>query len=278
MEILKRTNDYVFKKIFGQKKNTEILKDLIVAILPNIKIKTIAIRKDVALEKKLIQNKLGILDITATLNDNTVINIEMQVSNEFNIVERSLFYWAGLYHDGLMVGENYLDNPRTICICILDYSEFKEGPFHEIATIRRKFENIQLTDKLELHYIQLPKFRKKCKVISSKLDEWLTFISSNDLEEIKMIDNKYVKQAQEELEYLSGDEEERRYAELREKAIRDEAAAIKGATDRGIAIGRTEGKAEANIETAKKMLRKGLDIELIMEITGMSKKEIEEIS
>ena len=39
-----------------------------------------------------------------------------------------------------------------------------------------------------------------------------------------MVDNKYVKKAEKELEYLSGDEETRRLAELREKAIRDELA------------------------------------------------------
>ena len=92
MEILKPSNDYVFKKIFGQKKNIEILKDLLKAILPNIEIKALIIQKDVTLERKLMENKLGILDITATLEDNTVVNIEMQVANEYNIVETFLIF------------------------------------------------------------------------------------------------------------------------------------------------------------------------------------------
>lgn len=88
-----------------------------------------------------------------------------------------------------------------------------------------------------------------------------------------MVDNKYVKKAEKELEYLSGDEETRRLAELREKAIRDELAAIAQAKDEGI----NQGISLEKIETAKKMLAKKMKINLIMEITGLSKEEIEKI-
>lgn len=84
-----------------------------------------------------------------------------------------------------------------------------------------------------------------------------------------MVDNKYVKKAEKELEYLSGDEETRRLAELREKAIRDELAAIAQARD--------EGKSEGISKVARKMLEKKMDIALIMEITGLTKAEIEKL-
>ena len=88
-----------------------------------------------------------------------------------------------------------------------------------------------------------------------------------------MVDNKYVKKAEKELEYLSGDEETRRLAELREKAIRDELAAIAQARDEGI----SEGESQNTIKIAKKMLEKQIDIALIMEITGLTKEEIEKL-
>ena len=84
-----------------------------------------------------------------------------------------------------------------------------------------------------------------------------------------MVDNKYVKKAEKELEYLSGDEETRRLAELREKAIRDELAAIAQARDEGISDGISK--------VAKKMLEKKMDIALIMEMTGLTKEEIEKL-
>ena len=92
-----------------------------------------------------------------------------------------------------------------------------------------------------------------------------------------MIDNKYVKKAEKELEYLSGDEETRRLAELREKAIRDELAAIAQARDEGKSEGIIEGVSQNTIKIAKRMLEKQIDIALIMEITGLTKEEIEKL-
>jgi len=151
------------------------------------------------------------------------------------------------------------------------------GPFHEIVRLKRDYENIVLTNKFEIHYIQLPKFKKKCKRISNKLEEWLTFISNENLEEINMIENEYVKKAEKELETLSGDEYERRLAYLREKAIRDEAAAIDGAITRGRQQGIKEGEKNKSIQIAKKMLKMKIDIETIVEVTGLTKEEIEKL-
>ena len=195
MSNLKPTNDFVFKKLFGEEKNVDILKDLIQSILPELKIAKVVVNKDVSLERKLITDKLGILDVMATLNDNTKINIEMQVEDLHNTVERSIFYQSGVYHESLAKGISYINAFKTIGIWITNYDVFKEGPFHEIARLKRDYENIILTDKYELHYIQLSKFKKKCKRISTKLEQWLLFIINENMEEINMIDNKYVKKA-----------------------------------------------------------------------------------
>ena len=148
-----------------------------------------------------------------------------------------------------------------------------EGPFHEIVRLRRDYENQIFTDKIEMHYLQLPKFKQKCKRISNKLEEWLTFISFENMEELKMIENEKVKKAEEELEYLSGDEAERRIAYLRETAEIDRKFAMTAARNQG----REEGKSEEKIDVAKKMLEKNIDISLIIEVTGLTKEEIEKL-
>ena len=174
-------------------------------------------------------------------------------------------------------GQNYTEVPRSISIWITDYNVFDEGPFHEIAKIKRDYENIVLTDKLELHYIQLPKFRKKCKRISSKLEEWLSFIKYDNMEELHMIKNEKIKKAEEELEYLTGDEEAKRLAYLREKAIRDEYNSNSMARKIGIEEGIKKGEQESRIKIAKKMLAEKVDIELICKITELTKEEIEKL-
>lgn len=88
-----------------------------------------------------------------------------------------------------------------------------------------------------------------------------------------MIKNKYVKKAEKELEYLSGDAETRRLAELREKAIRDELAAIAKARREG----REEGIKKNKMDIAKKMLAKKIDINTIIEVTGLEEKEIKKL-
>ena len=281
MSHLKPTNDFIFKKLFGNSKNENLLKDLLESILTDIKISSIKINRDVSLERQLITEKLGILDVVATLNNNTKINIEMQVKNYYNTVDRSLFYGTGAYHESLNSGEDYIDIPRSISIWITNFDVFEEGPFHEIAKLKRDYENIILTDKLELHYIQLPKFKRKCKRISSKLEEWLTFIINENMEAIKMSENEHIKKAEEELEYLTGDEETKRLAYLREKAIRDETAGLISAERKGRLegerIGKLEGEHKALCETAKKMLSKGIQIDTIIEVTGLTEEEIKKI-
>ena len=88
-----------------------------------------------------------------------------------------------------------------------------------------------------------------------------------------MIENEKVKKAEEELEYLSGDEAERRIAYLRETAELDRRFAMTGARDQG----RKEGIKEAIKEMAKKMLAEKMDIDVITKITGLTKEEIEEL-
>ena len=315
---LKVTNDYIFKKIFAKKGNESILKDLLNSIL-QIKIKSIEVILDANLERQLESNKLGILDLKAKLDEETIVNIEIQIINRYNMIERTLFYWSGLYYNVLQKGADYKEIKKVIAINILDYNEFEEGPYHEIAKLRREYLYKILTDKIEIHFIQIPKFKKQRKDMKTKLDMWMDFISQIDEKEVKnaMSKNKEIKKAQEEYEYLTGDEEERRIAFLREKAIRDENSifdagkdigfksgeehGIKKGKKEGIEIGREQGieigkeqgieigkeqgieiGKERGIEQNKKeiansMLKENIPIETIMKITKLSREEIEKL-
>lgn len=272
------TNDYIFKKIFAKKGNESILKDFLIAIL-EIPIEKVEVQTEVSLEKQLEENKLGRLDIIAVLNDNTIVNIEMQVSNQYNFIERSLYYWSGNYYNDLKAGRDYRKVKKTITINILNYELFSEGPFHEIGRLKRDFQNTILTDKIEMHFIQIPKFLKEKRENRTKLEQWMQFISQIDKREVElaMKENEEIKKANEEYEYLTGEEAERRLAFLRDKAIRDENNMIAGARDEGIQEGVEQGEKKKQIEITKKLLKKGMTIEEIVEITELSKEEIEKL-
>ena len=299
---LKVTNDYIFKKIFAKKGNESILKDLLNSIL-QIKIKSIEVIADANLERQLESNKLGILDLKAKVDEEAIVNIEIQIINRYNMIERTLFYWSGLYYNVLQKGADYKEIKKVIAINILDYNEFDEGPYHEIARLRREYLYKILTDKIEIHFIQIPKFKKQRKDMKTKLDMWMDFISQIDEKEVKnaMSKNKEIKKAQEEYEYLTGDEEERRIAFLREKALRDENSIFDAGKDigfksgeehgikkgkkegieigreQGIEIGKEQGIEQNKKEIANSMLKEKMPIETIMKVTKLSREEIEKI-
>ena len=77
-ELLNPKNDYVFKRIFGFKGNENITKQMLTTIL-KIQIDTIELDQNPILEKDLMEDKVGIVDIRAKINGNTNIDVEMQV-------------------------------------------------------------------------------------------------------------------------------------------------------------------------------------------------------
>ena len=93
--------------------------------------------------------------------------------------------------------------------------------------------------------------------------------------------NETVRKAQEELEYLEGDEAFKRKVELKEKYERDMNSAIHYGKEEGMKKGLQEGLQEGKISEkkniAKKMLEIGMDVEQIMKITDLPKEEIEKL-
>ena len=92
-----------------------------------------------------------------------------------------------------------------------------------------------------------------------------------------MKENEEIKKANEQLEYLTGDEAVRRMAFLREKAERDYVTNMSGAKEEGMKEGIKEGEKNKAIEIAKGMLKEGIEREKIIKITGLTGEEIDKI-
>ena len=111
--------------------------------------------------------------------------------------------------------------------------------------------------------------------MDDKLNQWLAIIDDTDWGKIEMAEknNKTIKSALDDMEYLTGDEEVQRLAELREKWEMEWNSAISNATKRGI----KEGKEKNRIETARKMIEENLPINIIIKITELTEQEIKEL-
>lgn len=271
------TNDYVFKRIFGRTGNEALTKDLIENILER-KIDSINLEGNTILEQNLKDDKIGILDIKAKLDNNIWCDIEMQVAHKKDIAKRLLFYWSLMYISEIKKGDNYKALNKTICIMITDFELDNLKQILECHTkwqIREsKNHKIILTDVLELHIIELPKTVYDIhNDLNKNLLLWLRFImNQKKLEEMDGMDKvsnntkKAVKMAQEELEDINMDEYEQRIAFLRMKHILDSNSMYND--------GHNDGATEKAQKIAKKLLDEGMPIEKIMYITDLSKEEI----
>ena len=180
--LLDPKNDYVFKRIFGHAGNEEITKNLLQAIIPD-KIDKIELDSNPITEKDLLDDKVGILDIKAKLNDGNVnCDIEMQVVDQKDIEKRILFYWSKMYIQTLKVGEDYENLKRCIVILITDYDLDKLKEIPEYVTkwkIREeKYSKLVLTNDLELYIISLEKAKNSTKNKEEELYNWLKFINN----------------------------------------------------------------------------------------------------
>ena len=142
-----------------------------------------------------------------------------------------------------------------------------------------------MTQKLDIAIIEIPKY-KKYKGNNRKLDAWVKFIDEPEevnMEEIK--GDKALEEAKKLLEHISEDEYEQELAFKRDLFLKDKIAieaagydkgleeGIKQGVQQGIQIGTQKGITEI----AKRMLAQNKDIEFIIECTGLTKEEIENL-
>ena len=281
LELLPLTDDYIFKRVFAYKGNESVLKDFLEALL-KIEIKGIKITNPeiIPYEKG---EKRGLLDIKAEINDGTMLDVEMQMKNERNTDERATEYMGKMISEQLQVGEDYQNLKKSIVIFITNYNFLKRNSYHSIGrmkfdkTIEDEYVNMgydeedELASKyIEVHYIELPKFKKKELSKFTKLDQWMCIFTQNR-EGIMLAEkeNKEIKRAINTLDFLSKDPKERE----RHNSI------IMAEYNRLVSEHNffEDGKKEGKIEIAKKMLKEKVPIEMIEKFTELSKEEIEKI-
>ena len=273
--------DIIFQAIFGEVGSENITKDFLEKILKR-KIEKISLDKNPILRRELKDDKLGVLDIITELDGKEKCNIEMQLIDKNNIIERMLYYWSKMYTRQIKAGDDYNKLEKTIVILIADFNikGLEEVEYHSTWKIieTNSAKKLILTDKFELDIIELSKIKGRENEKNQLLD-WLIFLENPESERVtrKMEENENLKEAVEKLDRISKDEKMQRIIELREKAIRDEHAIYAKGVDDGIEEGKAKGAREKQIEIAKSMLKENMDIEMIIKITGLTKQEIEKL-
>ena len=286
-------SDIVFKRVFGKEENKDLLKSLLESILC-VKIKNLVVRNP-EISRDLQDSKAGTLDVKVTINDNTVCDVEMPVGNEANINNRSVYYMVKMAANELKISEEYNTQKKTIVINFLNFDFFKRNSYHNIAHMKfeksskeayidlgYKKEDELVTDVLEMHFIELKKFKKKNPDTSKTSNQWLWLIIGEE-EKIRMTEkeNKQIRKAIEILDEMSMDPKEWELYDSRERAIVNYNSGILNAEERGMKKGKKEGikegKRREKEETAKKLLELDVEIETIKKATGLSEEEIKKL-
>ena len=250
-------NDLLFKFIFGHKENKEITLSFINAVLGLEGERAFVDLRfaDREIDPEEENGKGSALDLLCMTNDETQINIEVQVQKRENMGQRSLYYWAKLYQSTLGRGENYENLRRTVAINLLGYEYLPLSGFHHTYGLYDETCVHRLTDDIEIHFLELPKVTRQDIRRMRTLDKWMAFIrnelSDEEMEAIAMSDAA-INTAWDRIEAFMRDAGQRRKYELREKYEHDYVSDMEGSWKRGrlegVKQGRSEGLREGRAE------------------------------
>lgn len=301
LELMDLKVDFAFKQMFGSEKNKQITIVFLNAILQKTGRSTIKevefVNQEVGGEYK--EDKQSRLDIDVRTQSNELINIEVQISDEHDMIKRTLFYWSRLYNSQLEKGKGYHTLLPTITINICNFTLFKNNTdfhssFHlyEDSTMKR----IEATDDvLEVHFIEMNKFlhlwkRNELNVLDDILIRWLLLLGMVDVRKTKVYNEIYqeleaIAMTDENLskafsawEELSRSKEDILAYESRLKYILDEEGKLDDVKYKAEKKGREVGRLEEKEEIARKsLIKKNLDIETIVDLTGLSIERVLEI-
>ena len=227
------TNDYMFKALL--QKNENVLKHLICALLHLRleEIQSVKIRNPILLGAALTEDfdsKTFMLDINVLLNDQTLINLEMQVVDYKNWPERAVTYLCRNF-DQLQSGQDYLTVKPTIHIGFLDFKLFPEYPeFYATYKMANVKNHHIFTDKIALSVVNL----KYIELATQEdrewgIDYWATLFKATTWEELRMLaeQNPVMGDAVNTIYELTADESIREQCKAREKHFKEMNTVVK---------------------------------------------------
>lgn len=217
------TNDYLFRAVLQQ--SNPALKGLICSLLhlSEKEVISVEITNPIILGES-IKDKEFRLDVNVNLNNNTFINLEMQLGNRLNWKNRSLVYLCRSF-DRLSHGQDYIDIKPVIHIAFLDYSLFPENPeFCASYQLMNQKNNTLYSSNFTLNVIDLTHINLATEEDKKfRIDEWARLFKAKTWEEVHMLaeKNEYLQQAAGTMFRLTAEEQIRKRCRDREEYYQD---------------------------------------------------------
>ena len=272
--------DFGFKRIFGTKPNKDLLINFLNSlfegfqVIKDVKYLNSEHVGDVFAERK------SIFDVYCENEKGEKFIVEMQNAYQKYFKDRSLFYSTFPIREQAPKGADWnfkLDHVYTVAFLNFDLSEEafdKDDINHDVGLLDKKTHKV-FNDKLSFKYVEIAKFDKTEDELVTLYDKWLYVLKN-----LSRLDERPAALKEKVFTKLFGEAEIAKFTptELKEyedslKAYRD----VKNSIDTALEKGREEGREQRNIEIAKKMLAAGMDIDTIINMTDLSKSEIEKL-
>ena len=290
-------NDYFMRYMFAKEGHEHILLNLINAVRTDYNqepFEEVKVLNTFNL-KETISDKQSIVDVRAVTKSGETVLIEIQRVGNQSFVYRSLYYWAKGYISNLRNNEKYNDLKQVIVINILDFNLLKDiKKEHSCYVIKELETNHILTNHLEMHFLELPKYLSSSSRLTDELYAWFYFLTIKEkIEKIEKMEeimemlvkkNPIMKEVYDEYnKFVNTKDLFENYAEyeknyfdilaLNEERIKGREEGLKEGLEKGI----EQGEKNKAISMAKNMKARDMDLNLISELTGLSIQEIESL-
>ena len=279
---VKKLNDFFIRYFFGLKGDEDLLLSFINAIMIDSNFATfvsVDILNPFNLTEKA-NNKESIVDLKAVTEDGIIVIIEIQTYSTKNFFERTLYYWSKNYSNVLKKGEEYPELKPVISINLIDdiLFDITDNRMHTCYLLKEKNSNKILTDHIQMHYVEIPKFDENAD-IKKELKNWILFLKSNKEEDMSQLlkEDTIFEKAINKYNYFTDNEELLNEYDRREAYLVYQASLMRGSREEGREEGKLEGIKERNYAIAKSLKSSGLDNQFISEHTGLSIKEVEKL-
>ena len=288
--------DWAIKRLLRNKANFGVLEGLLTVLLGK-EIHILDILESESSQQSE-EDKFNRVDIKACDSENEIIIVEVQVTMELYYLERILYGVAKAITEHIELGHIYSEVKKVYSISILyfdigkgnDYLYHGQNSFVGVHT----GDLLQVTTKEkdaivrrlpseifpEYFLIRLNEFDK---VAVTPLEEWLDYLKNGHIRPDTTAPG--LAEARQKLIYYNMDAAEREAYDRHVDAIMIQNDVLGTAKLEGLLEGRVEGRAEGRaegemkgcVEVARNLKKMGLPLDTIIQSTGLSVEEIDQL-
>ena len=234
-----------------------------------------------------MDGKFPRLDIHCRLDDGSEVDVEIQNSMyKDDQVKRSIYYATTLAHNALTSGDQYALLPHIYQIQFMNFTVVRDKRLHHSYVFKERKDHAELSDIIQIHYIELPKIDDALGKPADELSElefWVMLIMAYEKPEAWQLlttlaaRKEEMDMAQALLKTMSRDQQEWENQFGYERFIHDCISREQYAYTQGEQRGIEQGEYKRALEAARRMLNYGDSVEKIADITQLSIEEIRQL-